>query len=331
MANIYDVAEKAGVSIATVSRVLNDPEKVAQGTRDRIHRAMEELNFQPSSANAVQNRKNFRRIGVLSPFSTAYSFVERQLGISRQLPASQYEMIVYSVESEEQLDSYLELLPRTKRVDGLILLSLPFPERHVESYEKFNIPVVSVERDLSHLGISSIIINNRAGGRLAADYLLAKGYKRPAFMGDGGNPDYVYSAASLRLQGFRESLIEGGISLPDENVCLHYLGLDYVYKAALELMSRPMPPDAVFAASDFEAVVFQKAVRDKGLRVPEDVAVLGFDNIELAQFLDISTIDQHLSESGRTAAEMVIHQIQHPDRASRRVQLNLQVVERTTT
>lgn len=331
MANIYDVAEKAGVSIATVSRVLNSPNKVAQETRKNIHRAMEELNFQRFSAQDVHSRKNIRRIGVFSPFSSAYSFLERQLGISKYLLPSRYEMIVYSMEGTDQLDSYLEILPRIRRVHGLILLSLPFPKRRAKAYKKFGIPVVSVERDLSDLGISSVVVNNPYGGRLAADYLLAKGYRRFAFVGYGGNSDYVYSAAALRLQGFRERLEEAGVLLSEEDIRLHYFGLDYAYQAALELIDRPQPPEAIFTASDFEAVVLQKAIRDRGLRIPGDIALLGFDNIELAEFLDISTIDQHLAESGRTAVEMIVHQMNHPDRISRRVQLNLQVVERSTT
>lgn len=330
MANIYDVARESGFSIATVSRVLNDPYKVATETKVRIQKAMEELEFRPSEGKVPSGGK-FKRIGVLSTFSTAYSFVERQLGILQSLPAARYEMVVYNVENEEQLDNYLGLFLRSNRVDGIVLLSLPFSGWHTESYRRLEIPVVSIERDLSTIGISSVVVDNVKGGRLAAEYLTSLGCRRMAFIGDGGNPNYVYCAAALRLEGFSSYLEEAGIPLNPDHVHFHYLGLDHAYRVAGELIDRPNPPDAVFAASDFEAVALQKIARELGVRVPEDLAILGFDNVSLSRYLDITTIDQHLCESGRTSVEMLIHQMANPDSVSRRIELNLQVVERSTT
>jgi LacI family transcriptional regulator len=326
--NIYDVAEKAGVSIATVSRVINSPGKVAVETRQKVQSIVASLGFVPHPVASERARTSFKRIGVLTPFFTAYSFVQRLRGVSSAVSHEEYEIITYSVENLEQLDNYLSMLPASQRVDGLILMSLPFPQESARLFLHFGIPMVSIER--SYPEFSSVTVDNVAGGRLAAQFLLSKGYRKLAFMGDGGNASYAYSAAERRLMGFSEVLAEEGVELPERCRIFHYFGLEYAYKAARELLTDDAP-DAVFAASDFEAVVVVKAARDLGLAIPDDLAVMGFDNIELAGFLDITTIDQHLDESGRTATEILVSELGSERRTARNIQLNLNVVERSTT
>ena len=125
-ATVYDVAESAGVSISTVSRVLNSPEKVNAATRMRVMAAIDHLGFVPKAEAAARARKGHARIGVLAPFFTLPSFVERLRGVANALADSPYELAIYNVDSSERRDGYLTSLPLTRRLDGLIIMALPF-------------------------------------------------------------------------------------------------------------------------------------------------------------------------------------------------------------
>jgi LacI family transcriptional regulator len=197
---IYQVAESAGVSIATVSRVLNAPHRVNEDTRKRVLKAIEELHFVPKAEASARARKEFKRIGVLTPYFTEPSFVQRMRGIANVLMGSEYELIVYAVESLAQLRGYLDMLPISRRIDGLIIMSLPLANGDAERIRDNHLQTILVE--YNHPFFSSIEIDNENGGRLAAEYLLGKGYRRMAFIGEAGEPPYSLHPAAHRLTGF---------------------------------------------------------------------------------------------------------------------------------
>lgn len=328
-ATIYDVAKRAGKSIATVSRFLNSPDKVAQKTREIIEQAMQELNFVPLADAVARARGGIKRIGVLTPYFTAPSFVQRLRGIHAALADTQYDLITYAVDTFEQLRNYLSVLPVTGRVDGLIIMSLPFTNDDVARMKQYNIPVVSLE--FGHPEFSSIEIDNYQGGCMAAEYLMGKGYVKLAFIGEGGQPAYSLHATEQRLEGFRDSVRKMGGSLPDECTCFHPYGMDYSIECAKKLLLMEDRPRAVFCASDYQAMGVLKAARNLNLSIPEDIAVLGFDDIDVADFLDLTTIRQALDHSGHLAALKMLDHMRDPETPSTKVHLNLHVVERHTT
>ncbi|MCK5197434.1 MAG: LacI family DNA-binding transcriptional regulator, partial [Spirochaetales bacterium] len=233
-ATIYDVASLAGVSITTVSRVLNSPGQVAAVSRKKIIDAMKELNFVPKAEASARARKDFKRIGVLTPFSTAPSFVQRIRSIAGALAVTDYELITYSVASEEQLAGYLSMLPVSNRIDGLIILALPVKEEEIQLFKEYDLPVVMVE--ISHPHVSSIEIDNFAGGKLAAEYLLSKGYKTFGFIGEGGQPAYSLHATEMRFDGYRSTLAEKGIDLLSSNVSFHEYGMEYSVESVKKML-----------------------------------------------------------------------------------------------
>jgi DNA-binding LacI/PurR family transcriptional regulator len=325
---IYDVAKQAGVSIATVSRMLNAPSKVNGETRERILAAIDTLGFVPKAEARARAMRGTGRIGVISPFFTAPSFVQRLRGIAEALSAKKFELVIYTVDSADHLKSFLSSLPLTGNLDGLIILSLPVDDADGDRLVDHGLPTVLVE--FPHPNLSSVEIDDVMGGRMAAQYLMKKGHHRIAFLGDTDLPEYSLHPVSQRLVGFRQALKEAGIELPDELVRLAPYSQEQTRQVAAELLSLPQLPTAIFAATDFQALGVLKAARQLKVQVPEQLAVVGFDDLDIAEYADLTTIRQHLDESGRLAVEILLAQIESPSRPSRHVKLPLTLIERRT-
>ena len=201
---IYDVAKRAGVSITTVSRILNTPEKVNNETREKVLTAIDALSYIPKAEARARARQHIGRIGVISPFFTAPSFMQRLRGIAETLSPEDYELVVYTVDSTNHLQGYLSSLPLTGSLDGLIVLSLPVDDTQVRRLNDHGLPTVLIE--YPHPQLSCVEIDDVEGGYMATTYLLGKGHCRIAFLGDTDLPEYSIHPVSLRLSGFRRAL-----------------------------------------------------------------------------------------------------------------------------
>jgi LacI family transcriptional regulator len=326
---IYDVAEKAGLSVSTVSRAVNTPHLVQEKTRQRVMRAVEQLKFVPKAAASVLARKHVGSIGVLLPFFTSPSFVQRMRGVASALSATKFEFIVYTVDSRAQLDEYLDVLPLWRRLDGLIVMSMPLSDAQRRHLRSHSLEIVCVEFTQPHF--PSIEIDNHEGGRMAALHLAAKGRRRCAYVGESGVPEHIIHLSDLRLEGFRQGLQERGLALPDEHVSREPYSRERVVRQTEALLRLSAPPDAIFAYSDLHAADVLRVARAKGMRVPEDLSIVGFDGTDMADFLGLTTIDQRLDESGRIAAEMLISRISDRGRPTQSTRLQLNLIERGTT
>lgn len=325
---IYDVAKAAGVSIATVSRVLNMPDKVNIETRSLVVNAINDLGFVPKADARARALKENRRVGVLTPFLTAPSFVQRLRGVTAGLRQSQYELVIYSVDSTAALNRYLENLPVAHLIDGLIVLSLQIPPEKAQGLQRHGLETVVVEYPSPVL--NSIETNGRRGGGLAASYLVGKGHRKLGFVGDINVPEFGIDPITERLTGFREELNNYGLGLLERDILLAPFDMEVTRRLARDYLKRPDAPTAVFAATDVQGVSFIRAARDLGLQVPGDLAILGFDNIDLADYVGLTTVDQHLDESGRAAVELLLSRISDLSRPVQHIQLPLEVVERET-
>lgn len=326
---IYDVAKLADVSITTVSRMLNAPDKVSLETRDRIIAAIDQLGFVPKAEARARALRQTGRIGVITPFFTAPSFVQRLRGIASALSKKNYELVIYTVESATHLESYFASLPLTGNLDGLIVMSLPVSDANVRRLMMHNLPTVLIE--YPHPELNSVVIDDVEGGRMAVEHLVQKGHQRIAFLGDTDLPEYAIHPVGLRLAGFRQAMEAAGLPVPEDFVRLAPYIQEQTRLTAAELLNLPEPPTAIFAATDFQALGVVKAAQQLGFRVPEQLAVVGFDDLDLAEFADLTTIRQHLDESGRLAVELLISGIKDHDRPVRHINLPLQLIERLTT
>ncbi len=325
---IYDVAKHAGVSITTVSRLLNDPDKVNSETQKRVLTSIDALGFVPKAEARARAMQKNGRIGVITPFLTAPSFIQRLRGIADALSPKNFELVIYTIDSTERLQRHLSTLPLTGNLGGLIVLSLPVGDAEAYRLIEHGLPTVLIEYPNPEL--NCVEIDDVEGGYMAATYLLRKGHRRIAFLGDTDLPEYAIHPVSMRLSGFRQALRESGISSSDSLVRLAPYSQEQTRQVARELLSLPEPPTAIFAATDFQALAVLKAAHQLNVRVPEQLAVIGFDDLDMAEYADLTTISQHLDESGRLAVEILLAQIASSSQLPRHAKLPLTLIERKT-
>ncbi|MEU4834376.1 LacI family DNA-binding transcriptional regulator [Streptosporangium sp. NPDC023615] len=326
---IYDVAGAAGVSISTVSLALNSPARVSPKTRRKVLEAADALGFVPKQDAVTKARRGVGRVGVIAPFTSYPSVARRLNGILRAVGDRPLEVVLFDQESAAQSSSpLLAGLPLTGRLDGLVVVSLSLEEAVAERLATARLPTVLV--DVRHRGFDSVHTDDEAGGRLVAEHLLGAGHRRFAFLGEAQRSGLYVSPSQRRLAGYRTALAEAGRPLADGDVRLSAHDLAAARAAAVELLSEPEPPSAVFAADDTLASGVLRAARDLGLAVPGDLAVVGFDDGDLAEVLDLTTVRQPLEDSGRTAMELLLRQLERPATA-RQVTLELRLIIRGTS
>lgn len=309
---IYDVAQLAGLSIATVSRVLNTSERVSEASRQKVMRAVDQLGYVPQAQMRSRALRGARRIGVLTPFFTSPSFIDRLRGVASALAGARGELIVYTVHSMDALHGYLASLPITGDLDGLILMSLPLDDGAARRLLANHLETVLIEWD--HPDFSAVLVDDRAGGRLAAQHLVDLGHRRCAYVYFDAHPEYAIHPEAQRLAGFRETLAEHGLALPDEYIRFVSLSREGIREQLRALFDLPAPPTALFAPSDDLAVRIIHRARELGLQTPHDLSVVGFDNIDIAEHVDLTTINQSLVESGQQAVELLLARLADPGR-----------------
>jgi LacI family transcriptional regulator len=327
---IYDVAKNSGVSISTISRVLNSPDKVNPETRRRVMSSIDLLGFIPKAEARARAMQNTNRIGVLTPYFTAPSFVQRLRGVASALSRANYELVIYPVDSVEHLQGYLSSIPIMQNIDGLIIMSLAIEDKDARRLHDNGMETVLIEYSHSHL--NSIEIDDAHGGQLAARHLIEKGHKRIAFLGDIEPPERLaIHPVKSRLEGFKKVLDDAAIPLPRKYVMSAAYTQESSEQAALELLRMDQPSTAIFAAADIQAISIMKMARRLKLRIPDDVAVIGFDDTDIAEYMDLTTIRQNLDESGRLAVEILLSHIVESDRTLQHIKIPLKLIERLTT
>lgn len=325
---IYDVAQAAGCSIATVSRVLNTPEKVNEQTRAAVLRAIKELDFVPRADARARALKDSGRIGVLAPLFTSQSFNHRLRGVAAALAGTNFELVIHNVDSRARLNSYLDTLPYTHNLDGLIVMSVRIDDAAAQHLSSMHLETVLIE--YPNPALSSVEIDDQEGGRMAAAYLFSKGHTRLAFIGGFDDPEFGIHPIGQRLEGFRQYLQERGVSFLDEYNQMAPYDVEGARYQARQLLARENRPTGIFAATDLQAMGVLKACQDLSLSVPEEVAVVGFDDLDFSSYINLTTIRQPLDESGRVAVELLFSRLANPERPLQHVRLPLTLIERGT-
>jgi LacI family transcriptional regulator len=317
------------VSIATVSRVINSPDRVSENSRRAVIEAIDRLGFVPKAEARARALQNTGRIGVITPFFTSPSFTDRLRGVAAALSNSRYELVVYTVDTMARLEGYFASLPLTGSLDGLIVISLPIDDDAAARLITNNLETVLIE--YTHPRFSAITTNDYEGGKLAAQHLIDRGHTRCAYVYFGELPQYSIHPEVQRLKGFRETLAAAGISLSDDYIRYVPVSRVGIQEKLRELFELPEPPTAIFAPADDLAVRVIHHAREQGLHVPRDLAVVGFDDIDIAEHIDLTTISQRLRDSGQTAVELLLTRLSDPQRPIQQVQLPVQLQVRGTT
>ncbi|MDX6234921.1 MAG: LacI family transcriptional regulator [Nocardioidaceae bacterium] len=331
MVTLADVAAKAGVGAGTVSRVLNDRPKVSPTTRARVLAAIELLDYRPNPLARGLSTGRCQTLGVVVPFFTHASAVERLRGIVAALRGSRYDLVLFNVESPVHRDEHFDALTGRDRADGLLVLSMPPPPAHLARLRAAGVPIVLV--DATGVGVPCVVTDDVEGGRIATRHLLALGHREIAFIGDETDNGFGFTSSARREQGYEEVLRAAGIR-PRRSFIRHGAHeRDTAIHLASQLLKLRTPPTAIFASSDVQATGVLEAARVHGVRVPDDLSVVGFDDIELSAYVGLTTVRQPLFDSGYLGARHLLDALEgrtHMVAAEHHLPLEL-IVRSTTT
>jgi DNA-binding LacI/PurR family transcriptional regulator len=325
---ISDVARKAGVGVGTVSRVLNNSPRVSDATRKKVLRVMHELDYVPNPFARRLSLGKTLTLAVIVPFFTRPSFVERLRGIEAAIAETEYDLIVYNVESVDKRDEYFKRMSRPERIDGLVIISLSPSDEDVGRFRKSGVPTVLV--DARHPDVPRVVVDDVRGGYLATRHLIELGHTRIAFLGDAYPNPFNFTSSHHRHAGYRKALHEAGIDPQPAYYVTGEHGRDVARELTHRLLSLDAPPTAVVAASDTQAMGALEAAREKGVSVPDALSLIGYDDIEIAEYLDLTTIHQPLFESGWRGTHLLF-QIMQGEPTEIVCQLPIRVAERGTT
>lgn len=305
---IKDVANRAGVSITTVSHVINHTRFVSEELIQRVQAAMEELNYQPNTLARSLRMGETKTIGLIVPDNSNPFFAE----VSRIIEDIGFEKGygVFLCNSDGILEkeaAYIRMLI-AKQVDGIIFIAAENTQENLIDLTSRNFPVVVVDRDLPDSAIDVVLVNNEMGGCDAVNYLLNLGHIRIACI--TGPSQLTPNAA--RVEGYRLALHNAGIPVQEELVVPGDFRSLSGEKAMERLLQLDEPPTAVFACNDLMAIGALRTLRNHNLRVPEDISVIGFDDISMSVEVTpaLTTIAQPIAELSTCAAELLIKRIQ---------------------
>jgi len=328
MTTIRDVAQAANVSISTVSHVINETRAVSPKTRARVLRAIEDLNYKHNRLASSLRQRKTQTIGVLLPNSTNPYFAEVLTGIEESCFEQNYNFIMGNANDNPQRElAYLQVL-LSRQVDGIVLISTGAYVDSVNLLAANQTPVVMVDRSTDIETIDEIFTTNHAGGRLATEYLLRLGHTRIVCI---TGPSFLTPSAQ-RVDGYREALSTAGI-IPDANwVIAGDFQMSSGYEATKTSLALSGPPTAIFACNDLMAVGALCAVHEVGLQVPQDISIIGYDDIPLASYTTprLSTIAQPAREIGHLAVQRLLDRLQNPDKPPQHDMLPVTLVERDT-
>ncbi len=330
---IYDVAKAAGVGVGTVSRVLNNSTRVSPETQERVLRAIRELGYKRSKvARQLSTGTHHRGVGAIMPFITPPSFVERLRGIQMALDHQQndYNLVLYNVSEPDRQHEQILTIVEQSTVDGLLVITLNLSDEERELLTNAGIPFVLLS-DVCNGEMNCISPDNLHGGFLATQHLLDLGHRRVAYVGDEFPNDFGIPTSELRYKGYVSALESYHVPFNPDYVCLGVHGEETAQRLTESLLALPEPPTAIFAMSDIQAIGCILAIRAMGLRVPEDISVIGFDDVQLSRYLDLTTVRQHLERSGYLGMQLLLDMLLTPENVQPRELPALEVVVRSTT
>ena len=309
MPGIIEVAMRAGVSTATVSRALSGKSSVSDTTRQRVLAAARDLGYVVSSNASGLATGRTKNVGVVIPFLTRWFYSTAIEGAETALLHRGYDLTLYNLGGgADDRRSVFEHFLLRKRVDAVIAISLELTASEVSHLLAMNTPLVGIGGPLP--GVRTLSIDDVAVARQATEHLLQLGHRRLAHIGGDQASERDFHLPTNRRVGFDAALDAAGIQHNPDLVVTADFTIEGGHRAATALLVQSDRPTAIFAASDEMAIGVILAARDLGLRVPEDVSVIGIDDHELAAFFGLTTIAQYPAEQGRRAVEILMDELE---------------------
>jgi len=328
--NLKKVAEKAGVSIATVSRVINDSPNVNPQTRIKIEKLIKELKYTPNRvAKRLRNRNTSSNLlGVLIPDIQNPFYVDVLRGIEDVAYRNKYALIMCNFAQDETKEKlYLDIL-QSESIDGLIAAPTHEYDQEVSNLVRTGLPIVCVDRGLMDVDVDVVLVENKKGAYMAVDYLAKKGYKRIAYI--SGIPKIPSSRD--REQGYREALEQNDLLYEKELIRYGDSRHESGVKLCADLLELPNPPDAIFTGNNLITLGALETIHAKNLKVPDDIAIIGFDDMYWSISLNppLTAVRQPAYEIGKCAAEQLISRINNPGRPTSSMILKTELMIRNS-
>jgi len=322
---IQDVAKTAGVSVSTVSRVLNGRVDVASDTQDRIRSVIDDMGY--TTNLAARSMRSFKKnmVGLIMP-DIAYPFaIEVMKGVNRAIAESEFDLLVYTTgdvrksgrASHEQ--KYVSLLSNSI-TDGVIIVAPVTGEFLTDA------PIVSIDPLMSDPDYPSVHATNYQGAMDAMEYLLGLGHKRIGFISGRAELE----SSNRRLKGYRDALEKAGLSIDEKLIAAGDYTTETGAECARELLSLDRRPTAIFASNDQAAMGVFQVAQELGLRIPQDLSVIGFDNIMESKYMKLTTVDQFISEMGFVATQILIKLINGESLTEQTYQMKTRLVIRNS-
>ncbi|SES05617.1 transcriptional regulator, LacI family [Gracilibacillus ureilyticus] len=324
---IYDVAEKAGVSIATVSKVINNTGNMRDTTRQKVMKVMEELNYFPSVMASALTGKKTQTLGLLVPDISNPFFSEMARTIEDRAHERGLSVIMCSTdEDEEKEKKYLELL-RRKQVDGFIIASSFHEKKLLEDIKSAGIPLVMLTQDAGSLGVTSVSVDDFTGGYEATSHLLSLGHQNIVIITE------QRLSSKMRLYGFREAYETYGYNYDESMVYQTVASIENGKTCLEEILKRSDQPTAVFACNDLIAIGVIQGAREQGIRIPQDLSIVGFDNTILATTTvpSLTTVAQPVNEMGKKVVDVIVSNINKEEENAERILFKPKLIVRDTS
>jgi LacI family transcriptional regulator len=301
---IQDVARTAGVSVSTVSRVLNGRVDVASETQERIQSVIEELGYTTNLAARSMRSQKKNLVGLIMP-DIAYPFaIEVMKGVNRAIAESEFDLLVYTTGDVRKSgrafheQKYVSLLTNSIS-DGVIIVAPVAGEFNIDA------PIISIDPLASNPNYPSVHATNYQGALDAMQYLIGLGHRRIGHISGRSELE----SSNRRLKAYRDALEAAGIPMDGQLIVSGDYTTETAVKCARELLSLPNPPTAIFASNDQTAIGIYQVAEDLGIKIPSDLSVVGFDNISESRYMGLTTVDQFISEMGYVATQLLIRLI----------------------
>ena len=325
-----DVAERAGVSVTSVSHVINETRPVSYELRERVLAAMEELGYQPNRlARSLRSGKT-QTIGTIVPDNADPFFAEVARGIEDTAFENGYSLILCNSDANLGKEAFYTDVLVEKQVDGILFLAAGLSTERILDLQQRGMPVVVVDRELPGANVDLVVTDNAGGGWSATSHLIDLGHRRIGYITAPSD----LTLSEYRSTGYRKALEEAGIAENGKLVVRGNFDFKSGYRAARQLLANDKQPTAIFASNDIMAIGAICAAVESGLQVPQDLSVVGYDDIPLASYSNppLTTIAQPNYDMGVRAASLLLERLHDPGRPSQRIVLDVELrIRRSTT
>ena len=312
MTTIIDVAKKAGVSKTSVSRYLNGKNSghMSEKTKERIIQAIKELDYQPNSIARSLKQKSTNVIGLVVNDMSNLFFLEIIRGIETELKNSGYNLLVCNSDTNVEMELECLKMLEKRQIDGVILIGMNMPVSHIEKI-KTEFPIVLMEREPGKTNLDSVRIDNKVGAYAAVSHLIERGHTRIAHIAGPG----IAAMAVERKEAYIECMRDHGLEVLPQYIVSGNYKLESGHAGMQSLMALEDKPTAVFCANDYMAMGALRYLMEQGYRVPQDVALVGYDDIMVARMVTppLTTVRQPVWELAGVAARLLIERIEHKD------------------